>query len=166
MFFCIGYYSSGKLSLPKLGTIDDVLDLERISVKTSNSTRGDAAFPDWLVIKTPLELIVKAPIRAIYFLFSPFPWDITKKNHLIGMFDGLLYLGIMFLIIKNLQTILSDPALKIIFIILICYFFVFGLGVGNFGTGLRHRAKFIIALILLAAPLLPKLVFFKKEYKT
>jgi hypothetical protein len=36
-------------------------------------------------------------------------------------------------------------------------------GVGNFGTGIRHRSKFVIELILLAAPLIPKLALFNKK---
>jgi hypothetical protein len=44
-------------------------------------------------------------------------------------------------------------------VLLICapMVLVYAIGVGNFGTALRHRAKFIAALIVLAAPLLPSL---------
>tara|TARA_Y200000002_G_scaffold339231_1_gene309093 strand:+ start:76 stop:237 length:162 start_codon:yes stop_codon:yes gene_type:complete len=49
--------------------------------------------------------------------------------------------------------------------ILLAYIFVFGLGVGNFGTGIRHRSKFVIIFILLAAPLIKKLTVFKKTIK-
>ena len=38
-----------------------------------------------------------------------------------------------------------------------------GAGTGNFGTGIRHRTKFVIALLLLAAPLIPKLIISKKK---
>jgi VIT1/CCC1 family predicted Fe2+/Mn2+ transporter len=55
-----------------------------------------------------------------------------------------------------------DPAARAVLIILFGYFFVFGLAVGNFGTGIRHRAKFVAALIVLAVPMLPKLVLRKK----
>ena len=46
---------------------------------------------------------------------------------------------------------------------LLCYIFVFGIGVGNFGTGIRHRSKFAVIFILLAAPLLKSFVFSKKK---
>ena len=39
---------------------------------------------------------------------------------------------------------------------------VFGIGVGNFGSGIRHRSKFVVLFILLAAPLLKKF-FYQKE---
>ena len=44
-----------------------------------------------------------------------------------------------------------------------CYIFVFGIGVGNFGTGIRHRSKFVVLFILLAAPLLKKVILSKNQ---
>ena len=46
--------------------------------------------------------------------------------------------------------------------ILIMYLILFGLGVGNFGSGLRHRSKFVFEMILLIGPLIPTLIFKKK----
>ena len=46
-------------------------------------------------------------------------------------------------------------------LILGAYLLVFGLAIGNFGTGIRHRAKFVVGLIVLAAPLFTKLVLFR-----
>lgn len=39
--------------------------------------------------------------------------------------------------------------------------------IGNFGMGIRHRTKFVAALIMLAAPLIPRLVLLRrKSHKT
>jgi hypothetical protein len=39
--------------------------------------------------------------------------------------------------------------------------------IGNFGTGIRHCTKFVAALIILAAPLIPRLVLLGcKSHKT
>jgi hypothetical protein len=61
---------------------------------------------------------------------------------------------------------MSENNLKYIFLILASYLIVYGVATGNFGTGIRHRTKFIIVLILLVAPWLPNFVFNKKEKKT
>ena len=82
---------------------------------------------------------------------------------MIGLFDGTLYMFLAYLIFRNRKAIWSDPALRMIFLILLAYIIVYGIATGNFGTGLRHRTKFSIMFILLAAPLLPKFIFFKKE---
>ena len=48
---------------------------------------------------------------------------------------------------------MGRSGLRIILIIYCPILFIFGVGVGNFGSGIRHRTKFVIGLILLAAPL-------------
>ena len=89
--------------------------------------------------------------------------NVKEIRHLIGMFDAFLYIYLTFLILKNLKVIWRDPVLKVILIILVCYVIVFGIGVGNFGTGIRHRSKFTGMFILLAAPWLKRFIFFKKN---
>ena len=100
-------------------------------------------------------------------MFSPFLWDITQINHIFGFFDGLFHMILFFLLIKNFKLIWRDQTLRFILIILTFYLIFYGLATGNFGTGLRHRTKFIIILILMVAPWIPKipkLVFNKKNY--
>ena len=56
--------------------------------------------------------------------------------------------------------------MRVLLIILLSYLIVFGVGVGNFGTGIRHRSKFVIIFILLAAPFIKRLTLKKiKKYK-
>ena len=154
----IGNYFLGKFEIPKLGSFEDLININRLYVHQANSTDGDAAYPTWLIISTPAELFYKGPIRVLYFLFSPYIWDITKMSHLIGVLDSFIYIYLTYLILLNKKIILSDRVLKIILIILIAYIVLFGISVGNFGTGIRHRSKFIIMIVLLVAPLLPKFV--------
>ena len=91
----------------------------------------------------------------------------TRKEvkHLIGAFDALLYFYLVYLILCNIKNIWIDPRLRIILLILLAMVFVFGFGVGNFGTGIRHRSKFAIIFILLAAPLINRFILFKKQNK-
>ena len=110
-----------------------------------------------------IELIYKIPLRSVYFIFSPFPWDVKKPSHLLGVLDSFLYMILVYLIFRNIKVIWNDPALRIILIILISYIIIFGVGVSNFGSGIRHRSKFVIEFILLAAPLIPRFIIFKKK---
>ena len=160
-----GLYVSNKTYIPNLTTLEKGIELSNLLKKTSISTRGTASWPSWTVPTTPFELLYKGPVRAIYFLFSPFPWDVKETKHLIGMFDSFLYIFLTFLILSNLRAIWKDPVLRVILILLIIYVFVFGIGVGNFGTGIRHRSKITVMLILLAAPLLKRFILFKKTDK-
>ena len=168
LFFCtiiLGLYLLNFINVQYLGTFEKTTNLENLLYKTEVSTKGVASFPEWTVINSPIELIYKSPIRAIYFIFSPFPWDVKKIQHLIGIFDSILYLYLSILIFRNRAVIWRDKALRYILIILAFYIIVFGIGVGNFGTAIRHRSKFVIIIILLAGPLIKRLVFNKSGSK-
>ncbi len=89
----------------------------------------------------------------------------SKLIHLIGLFDSFVYMILTYCIYRNRKVILRNPALLYILVILIFYLVAFSLGVGNFGTGIRHRAKFVIMLILLAVPLIPKITSLVKRLK-
>ena len=157
------YLISSIDSIPKIGSIVGMFNFEQALEEILNRNINRAAFPEWTVPKTPIELIYKAPIRVLYFSFSPFIWDVTKLSHFFAMFDGIFFLMLFILIIKNIKYIWSDPILRTIFIILTSYFVIFGLSTGNFGTGIRHRTKFLIVSILLVAPWIPEITFYKRQ---
>ena len=159
----LAFYFSNKIHIPKLGTFEDSINLSRLTNELGFRLKGEASYPEWTRIETPAEFIYKGLARIFYLLFSPFPWDVKKPNHLIGMLDGFLYMSLVYLVLRNLKAILKDPALRAIFIILFCYLFIFGIGVSNFGAGTRHRSKFVVELIILAAPLIPKITFLSKK---
>ncbi len=160
---CIIFFASISESIPKIGSLSTMFSIEKVIEEIINRNINSAAYPEWTIPKTTFEFMYKAPIRIIYFMLSPFPWDITKASHIFGLFDGMVHVVLLILFIKNFKLIWSDRSLRIIFIILISYLIVYGLASGNFGTGLRHRTKFIIILILMVAPWIPKIVFNKKQ---
>ena len=153
-------------SIPKIGSLKHMLNFDEILHEISMRNKNRAAFPEWTVPKTEFELFYKAPIRVIYFMLSPFPWDIKSPGHLFGLFDGMFHILLLILFIKNFKSIWSDRTLRIILIILASYVALYGLASGNFGTGLRHRTKLIILSILIVSPWIPKLVFNKKQRNT
>ena len=158
-------YLSGKITVTYLGSFESVSKIDNLLLKADNSTRGEASYPEWTKVHSFNELFYKGPIRSLYFVFSPFPWDVKKPYHLIGLLDAFLYMYLVFLIFQNRKIIWKDPALRVLLIILLSYLIVFGVGVGNFGTGIRHRTKFTIIFILLAAPLIKRLIFKKNKKK-
>lgn len=156
-------YVFSDISVPKLGTFEQAVNTERIMDRIERTTKDTAAYPEWTVPQTTHEILWKAPIRAGYFMFSPFPWDISNPRHVIGLFDGMLYLVLAVLLWRNRKMIWSDPGSRSVLIIVGALIVVFGVAIGNFGAGLRHRAKFAAALIALAAPRLPRFVVRRKR---
>ena len=157
-----GSYLTNKININYLGTFSEI-NTKIFLEKTGYAYRGDASWPEWTKAKTGIELIYKAPVRSVYFVLSPFPWDVKKTKHLIGMFDAFLYWYLSFLILCNIKVIWKDPALRVLLLLLLFYIFVFGFGIGNFGTGIRHRVKFVFLFILLASPLLKNFTFKNSE---
>lgn len=155
-----GLYLTNNIKVPYLGNFKSTSSIENLSIKTKLNTHGDASWPKWTIIRSVSDLFYKIPVRASYFVFGPFPWDVKKFKHLIGMFDAFLYMYLVYLIISNIRIILKDPALRIVLIILLSYILVFSVGVGNFGTSIRHRSKFVVFFILLAANGLHKIKLF------
>lgn len=155
-----------KINIPYITTFGDSPNVAWLIQNTSSRMIGEASYPEWMRINSGIEIFYKSFARAAYFLFSPFPWDVKKISHLFGMFDACLYLLVTCLIFLNIKVIWKDPALRMVLFLLLAYLILFAFGVSNFGAGLRHRSKLIIVMILLAAPLIPRLSLFKKKLKS
>ena len=69
--------------------------MSRLTKIMKSSSRGDAAYPEWIQINKIEEFIYKGPIRVLYFIF-PFPWDIRKISHFIGAMDSFLYMTLFY----------------------------------------------------------------------
>ena len=147
--------------------LPNLLDTASIITKANYGFTDLASYPAYLYIDNDFELFTKSIIKFFYFLYGPFVWDLKSLFHIVGLFDAMLYFILTIYVFKNWQTIWTNPITRILFLIFIFYVFIYGLGVGNFGTAVRHRSKFVVILIVLAAPMLHKLIFSvkKKLYK-
>ena len=153
--------SLGNMDIPKLPKLDVTIIFDEIINRSNFSTSGQASYPEWTKF-TGLDIIYKTPVKVILFYGSPLPWEVKNLVHIIVMLDGFFFLFLFFLLLKNFKYIWSNYTLRILLIFLIFYSTIFALGIGNFGTGFRHRTKFLILLLLIVAPYLPKMVFSSK----
>lgn len=155
-------FLKGSITIPYIGGIKVLINFEQyIITKINNYMIGNASYPSWLMIKSKSEILSKGLIKIFYFLYGPFIWDIKIKFHLIGFFDGLIYVILTIYLIRNWRAVWENPETRFFLILFIFYIVVYGIGIGNFGTGIRHRSKFIVILIVLVAPNLHKFIFFK-----
>lgn len=160
----LGFYLSNRIDLAYVGTFKNSFNLSNLFElqKTINMFRGSASWPEWTFAQSEIDLLYKIPIRMIYFVFSPFVWEISEPNHFFGLIDSLIYLFLVFLIIKNIKIIWKKPYLRFILIVSLSYIFIFSFGVGNFGTSIRHKTKFVALIIILAAPFIQNLLLKKR----
>ena len=158
----MGNFFLGNFNIPKLTTFHFLDNLDEIVIRSEFTTRGEASYPTWSKFNDRIDILYKIPAKLILFYVSPLPWEVKKLGHLMIMFDGFFYIFLIFLLSKNIKNIWNNYILRILVIIFIFYSIIFALGIGNFGTGFRHRTKFLILLMLIVAPYLPKITLKRK----
>jgi hypothetical protein len=151
------------VKIPYLGKFDDIFTFSRILFQTKVTNFGGSVYPDWLSPESPIDFFLLIIPRLGYLLFSPFIWDLRAINHLLGFVDGLLYLFIFYWIAKGILFEKHKQIITRILIILIPLLVVYSWGVGNFGTALRHRVKFIPVFIAISTIYVPKITLTKKS---
>lgn len=146
----------------KITYLPSLYDLDFMRFYANVNMYSTGSYPSWLRINENYELFTKVFIRAIYFLYSPFFWDIRLPHQVIGLLDSTLYLVLTIYLIKNWRVIWANPITRIFVLLFIGYIIVHAIGVGNFGTSIRHRSKFVVILIVLAAPKIHKFIIRKE----
>ena len=92
-------------------------------------------------------MIIYTPLRIVYFLFSPFPWQWRGITDIIAfLFSSLYFLYILALSLRNLINpvhIKQKDKQILMMILTIAVVFVYSWGVSNTGTAARHRDKLV-----------------------
>ena len=133
----------GDLNNNILGVIND-LSMSRHT--------GSAAYPYFFVTESVSEFLLLLPLKIVYFLFSPFLWDINKPIHILGYIDGLLISFATLIMLININKILKNRSNRIIIFSLIFIVLTYAIVTSNFGTALRHRSKIVLPLFLISIP--------------
>lgn len=138
-------YGLGKFG----GSLDDVISA--FEEQELGSTLGGAAFPEWMRVRGGFSDVWKLPVRLVSFLFSPLiPFMVRSPGHLLGALDAALYLALFLVLYKNWDIVKKNRAAVVLMVIIFTLSFVYAMGVSNFGTAIRHRAKIVPALLILA----------------
>lgn len=149
------------LSLPVLNKFTSTLENSGDIYQIFINDRGGSAYLTGIEVTNIFQLILYSPLKMFYFLLSPMPWDIRSFGDLIGfMFDSSFYLVSIIIFLKNFKKIKSNPLSIMLIISLISAVLIFGVGVSNAGTALRHRFKLFYLVILILSS-----IFIKKNEK-
>ena len=146
----------GDIHFSKIGSINNISDVEYIKKFTNDRALGMAAYPSFLKISSTSDLIWILPVKFFYLLFGPFIWDVKSPIHLLGMIEGLIFLYLFSKIVLSINIIKKNNLAFLLLILIVIMILAFSVGTSNFGSGYRHRAKFFIFIASLVVPYLKK----------
>lgn len=136
-----------------LGQFEDFNNEEDLLTST-NRRMGGSQYLTNLTVNSYADMLRVGPLRALYFLGSPMPWDARGVVDIfIFLTDSLFYLGVPLLLLM-VRKRLSRNERMLGYALLIAIFLaslVFGAGVSNAGTAVRHRFKLISLFMALLA---------------
>lgn len=149
------YMDFGKLSDIQQGE----LSVEYLAERAANAREANTAYLVGLAPSGIHDVVWQAPLRSFFLLAKPFPWDVRSFGHALVMLDAMLWWLIIFLVWKHRRAIKANPAAFAILLSCLITIVAFAYGTGNFGTGVRHRTKFIVMALVIISPFLPRVRF-------
>ncbi len=129
------------------------LSLEGIAQLRQDMATGGSAFERGADISTPGRAVLFLPIGLAYFLFSPFPWQITSVLKVIALPEMLLLYYLVPSVVRGLRWVVRERFRASLQMLLLTALITvsYALGSGNVGTMYRHRAQAIVFVLILAA---------------
>ena len=139
----VGGYFLGNLAGSKFSgftSMDSVYELVSYSY-------GGSVYLANLNIENFYQLVLYSPLKFIYFLFSPMPWDVRGIADISSfILDSIVYIYLFYLVISNKKNGFS----KIMFYSFLVVTLIFSLRTFTSGTALRHRYN-VFPLLLVCA---------------
>lgn len=127
-----------------------------INITYGNYKGAGSLYLPKLRVNSIKDSLLYAPIRGLYFLISPTPLYWRGISDILSfLFDSVIYLVFVkesIKLIKYRNYIVKNKGIILSLLISIILFtLVFGLGVNNSGTAIRHRTKILTMIIVYLA---------------
>ncbi len=143
------YVRYADIFMSKFNKVEELQDI----YDTANSRRGGSMYLTQFKIDKWWKMILFSPIKCFYFLTSPLPMDWRGVNDITAfLVDGFIYLCLIVYSFRNFSNVDDRKPLLIgISVILLVTIFIFGIGVSNAGTAMRHRHKIFPIIVIFCA---------------
>lgn len=145
VYLTIGDILLSKFGLIKGGTLSEFLENLDLSYVAAGSK-----YLSWIKFDSIIDVFKYAPLKLVYFLFSPFPFDWRGSIDIATfILDSLVYIYLIIYILKNIKKVTNNR--NLIYIILFMFFIIavtFSFGTVAAGTAVRHRNKIFFLLII------------------
>ena len=130
------------------------MSLESLSqVRQDMAMGAGSAFQQDVDISTPGQALLFLPVGIAYFLFSPFPWQMTSLLKLFSLPEMLLMYYLTPSIVRGIVHTVRHRFREALQVLLLTALLTisYALGEGNVGTLYRHRAQAILFYLMFAA---------------
>lgn len=141
-----------------LGKLGGDVSAENIIAESNKREEGGGGYVIGIQGLPPaVDLVVNTPIRMFYFIFSPLPWMWRGLGDLVAFFGStIFYICVVWTVVKAFKTkpnkTLVDnnigSYLVVLTVVVLISAVMFGWGVSNSGSVLRHREKFTYICIV------------------
>ena len=150
--FVIGIAAGVILLNPRLflAKFQGVMQNSDALISQFNLNFGGSAYLVNLQASSVQQVILMSPLKALYFLFSPVPFDWRNiMDAAMFILDSMSYLYCLVYVIRHRRESPFNPLLTTVFIGILATAWVFGIGTWTAGTAIRHRNKFFGVLLML-----------------
>jgi uncharacterized membrane protein len=126
---------------------------EQLHQMRTGLASGSSAYAVGADVSSPLKALIFLPVGVIFFLFTPFPWEISGFRQLLAFPEVLLFYWLFPSMVRGLRRALKEnfvlwlPVLLPAFLVTVTYSLV----EGNVGTAFRHKAQVLGLYFILAA---------------
>ncbi len=130
------------------------MSLESLSqVRQDMAMGAGSAYQQDVDISTPGQALLFLPVGIAYFLFSPFPWQMTSLLKLFSLPEMLLMYYLTPSIVRGIVHTVRHRFREALQVLLLTALLTisYALGEGNVGTLYRHRAQAILFYLMFAA---------------
>ena len=142
------------------GVIGFLAFTRRYSINNLNTivqarASGRAAYLASFEYTSWMDVIVSAPIRAVYFLFAPFPSQMSSVFDLAPAVMSLVLIAFVVTAYRSLSE--ANPNYLLVSILGVLFLggiTGYGLIDSNYGTTIRHRIPFVYLLVVFSAPVI------------
>lgn len=115
-----------------------------------NRARGRTEYLGDVILESLISIIAFSWLGAVYFLFTPFPWMITRLADFVAVFEAVGNLVFAIFAVLGVRAVFHrNPTVAISLAVgIVLGAVLYGLGTANVGTAIRHRQMLLWAIFL------------------
>lgn len=148
------------LNFGQLTNFGSTVSVTAIDNFAHGRSHGRAAYLEHVHYRTWLDIVVLAPVKLVYFLFSPLPWRIEQP---VDLFAGLSGWGVFLCCLLIPRAFRQYPDYRRELFVLVGYALIgatlYGLIEMNYGAAFRRRIAFVAIPVMLAACVVSRVRF-------